>query len=437
MSKPVEERARLAWLMGLTNATYGLAYAVVLVTVPQLLAAHGAAEPAIASLTALALTASMATFAVAPILDTLVSRRAWSIALALALSGLTFLVLRMPTGSAMFAPVLAIDALTISLFNASMGGWLGAALPKSSDETIGTWFAIGNAAGFGLGAVCQYWLVSHLPVGLGAAVVAGLTLIPLAILPLIPAPDADRRAVHESFANLRRDVLQLVHQPLVLRIILMFVLPCAAFTLTNAFGGIGRDFHASDSMVDIANGVGATLIGFFASLGARLLLKWVPAPLMYLGVGSLGAAFTLSLLALPRTPATYVLAVLGENAAQSLAQVAQNTIVFRSIRRGSPLASSQFGVLSTAFLVPYVYMQMLDGHGYKLAGNMSGSFLMDGLVSLAACALLAGPVLRWLRAGKLETASTDASIQVVPTGGSGSLSTRAAGSEKAFTSQSR
>jgi PAT family beta-lactamase induction signal transducer AmpG len=111
------------------------------------------------------------------------------------------------------------------------------------------------------------------------------------------------------------------------------------------------------------------------------------------------------LLALPHSPATYLLAVLGENAAQSIAQVSQNAIIFRSIREGSPLASSQFGLLSTAFGVPYAYMQGLDGFGYKLAGGVTGSFTMDGLVSLAACALLFWPVLRWIATGRLEVAS--------------------------------
>jgi PAT family beta-lactamase induction signal transducer AmpG len=208
--------------------------------------------------------------------------------------------------------------------------------------------------------------------------------------------------MQESFGDLGRDVLNLVRQPVVLRILLMFLLPCAAFTLTNAFGGIGRDFRASEALVDIANGIGATVIGFIASLTGRLLLKRLPAPLMYLGIGVVGAAFTLSLLALPRTPEIYLLAVIGENAAQSIAQVSQNAIIFRSIREGSPLASSQFGLLSTAFVVPYAYMQMLDGYGYKLAGSVAGSFMMDAAVSLVACTLLAMPVYHWLRAGKLE-----------------------------------
>lgn len=403
MADPVDERPQLVWLMGLANAIFGFAYAVVLVTIPQLLAARGVGEPVIASLTSLALIFSLAVFAVAPVLDTMISRRSWSIALALTVSALLFILLLLPNGSSLLAPVLAMTALVTSLYNSAIGGWLGAALPKGSDEAIGTWFTIGNGFGFGLGAISQYWLMSHLPPPLGAAAIAVAALVPLAVVPLIPMPSGGRKAVRESFGSLVKDVLELVRQPVVLRILLMFVLPCAAFTLTNAFGGIGRDFHASDALIDVANGIGATIIGFIASLAARLLLKWIPAPLAYLGIGVVGAVFTLSLLALARTPATYLMAVIGENAAQSIAQVSQNAIVFRSIREGSPLASSQFGLLSTALVVPYAYMQMLDGYGYKLAGRVDGSFLMDAGLSLAACLLLAIPVTRWLRAGKLET----------------------------------
>ena len=405
MSKQLGSLAQRVWLMGFANATYGFGYAAVLVTVPQLLASHGVAEPVIAGMTTLALSFSLLVFAVAPVLDTLISRRAWSIGLGLVAATLTTLVLLLPATSHFLGSALAADALVLSLYNAAVGGWLGAALPKSSDETIGTWFTIGNSTGFGIGALTQYWLVSHTRGGLGAGLVGVATLIPLAVLALVPATDAGRKAVHESFRNLARDVVQLVRQPLVLRLLLMFILPCAAFTLTNAFGGMGPDFHAPDNLVSVANGIGTVVIGFFASILARIVLKRVSAPFLYLAIGCLGAAFTLGLLALPHSPATYLLAVLGENAAQSIAQVSQNAIIFRSIRQGSPLASSQFGLLSTAFVVPYVYMQGLDGYGYKLAGGVAGSFTMDALVSLAACALLFWPVMRWIATGRLEVSS--------------------------------
>ena len=391
--------------MGFANSTYGFGYAAVLVTAPQLLASHGVAEPAIADMTTLALSFALLVFAVAPVLDTLISRRAWSIGLGLVGATLTTLVLLLPATSRFLGAALAADALVLSLYNSAVGGWLGAVLPKSSDEAIGTWFTIGNSSGFGLGALTQSWLVTHTPAGIGAALVGVATLMPLAVLSLVPANDAGRKAVHESFRNLARDVVQLVSQPLVLRVLLMFILPCAAFTLTNAFGGMGPDFHASDNLVSVANGIGAVVIGLAASIFARLLLKRVSAPFLYLAIGSLGATFTLALLALTHSPATYLLAVLGENAAQSIAQVSQNAIIFRSIQQGSPLASSQFGLLATAAVVPYAYMQGLDGFGYKLAGGVAGSFMMDALVSLAACALLFWPVLRWLARGKLEVSS--------------------------------
>ncbi|HZL01016.1 MAG TPA: MFS transporter [Caulobacteraceae bacterium] len=393
--------------MGFANSTYGFGYAAILVTAPQLLAAHGVAQPVIAGMTALATAVSLAVFVLAPVLDTLISRRAWSIGLALVGAALTTLALLLPARSPWLGAMLPAAALTFSLYNAAVGGWLGAALPKSCDATISTWFTIGNSTGFGIGALIQFWLLAHLPAGGGALVVGVATLVPLAFLPLIPATDLGRKAMGESFGALARDLSHLVRQGLVLRILLMFLLPCAAFTLTNAFGGLGPDFHASDGVVGVANGVGAVLIGLGASLLARLILKRFSAPLAYLSIGVLGAAFTLALVALPHTPSTYILAVLGENAAQSIAQVSQNAIIFRSIPQGSPLASSQFGLLSTAFGVPYAYMLAMDGYGYKLAGGVAGSFVMDAGLSLAACLILVWPVMRWLAAGKLEVGADD------------------------------
>ena len=282
-----------------------------------------------------------------------------------------------------------------------MGGWLGAVLPKSADETIGTWFMLGNAIGFGLGAQVQFWLLTHLPAPLGAAIVAGIVLIPLGTLMVMPSPDAERTAVRESFDRLANDMSQLVRHGPVLRILALFLLPCGAFTLTNAFGGIGGGFHASPELVDSSTGFVSVIVAMIAALLFKTLLTRVRAPLAYLAVGSIGAAFTLALLPLPLAPWVFVLAVVGENIAQTCAQVAQNTIIFRSIPLGSPLASSQFGLLQTAAYVPYVYMQALDGQGFALHG-ISGMFLMDAGVSLAACALVLVPVIGWLRAGLLE-----------------------------------
>lgn len=389
--------------MGLSNSAYGFSYAGVLVTMPQVMAAHGVGEPEIAGLVFLSGLASLMTFAVAPILDTLVSRQAWARGLGIAVAVLTAILLGVPPTGPWVGPFMMADALALVMLTTALGGWLGAALPKDQDDTIGAWFTIGNGVGFGIGAFCQYQLITRLPAPAGQIMVGVIALAPILLQQLIPSPDLGRKAVRESFGNLVRDVSVLVRQPRVLRITVMLALPCAAFTLTNAFGGLGRDFHASAEMVDFANGIGPTAVGMAAALLGRWCLRFVQAPVLYLGIGAVGAVFTVLIIGLPHTWLVYLIAVCGENIAQSIAQVAQNAITFGSIRRGSPIAATQFGLLTTAALLPYTYMLKLDGWGYKLTGNVTGQFFMDAGVSLAACLLIAVPVLRWMRSGKLTT----------------------------------
>ena len=412
MTSTIEASPRHVWLMGLANMTYGYGFAVILVTAPQLLAARGVAEPVIANVTALAMASTLGTFLLAPLLDCWMSRRSWAIGLALLGAILIFAALLLPANSPLFTPALCLTALTLGLFPAAVGGWLGAALPKSADETIGAWFNIGNASGFGIGAQVQFWLLSHLSAPLGPAIVAAIVLLPLGTLAVMPSPDAERSGMRESFGRLARDVAHLLQHGPVVRILILFALPCGAFTLTNAFGGIGGVFHASPALVDSATGFISVIVSLIAALLFKPLLTRIRAPIAYLAVGTIGAIFTLSLLPLPLVPWVFVLAVVGENIAQTCAQVAQNTMVFRSIPLGSPLASSQFGLLQTAALVPYAYMQALDGQGFSWRG-VSGSFLMDAGLSMLACALVLVPVLRWLRAGLLEAPTDDVPADVV------------------------
>ena len=400
--------------MGLSNAAYGFCYAGVLVTMPQIMAAHGVSQPVIASVTALSGLASLATFLVAPILDTLMSRRAWAHGLGFVAAALTAIMLGVSPTGPLIAPLMMADALALVMLTTALGGWLGAALPKAMDDTIGAWFTIGNGVGFGIGAFCQYELITSLPAPLGQIAVGAIGLLPLTVLRLIPTADSGRKAVRESFAALARDLAVLIRQPLVLRIAIMLGMPGAAFTLTNAFGGLGPDFHVSAHVVDAANGFGATVIGMAAALIGRWCLRHVHAALLYLGIGSLGAVFTALVIGLPHTAVVYIVAVAGENIAQSVAQVAQNAIIFGSIRRGSAIAASQFGLLTTAALMPYTYMLALDGWGYQLAGTVQGQFFMDAGVSLTACAILIVPVLRWMRSGKLVAANNDGVGDVEP-----------------------
>jgi PAT family beta-lactamase induction signal transducer AmpG len=132
-----------------------------------------------------------------------------------------------------------------------------------------------------------------------------------------------------------------------------------------------------------------------------------PLPL-YLLIGTVGSVFTLLLLALPRTPATFAVAFVGENVVQALSFTAAVAICFEVIGRNNALAATQFGLLTAMTVIPIVYMGRLDGRVYSMAWSghralrgMTGTMLVDGGLSLAACVVMYAAMQRLARRTRL------------------------------------
>jgi PAT family beta-lactamase induction signal transducer AmpG len=152
--------------------------------------------------------------------------------------------------------------------------------------------------------------------------------------------------------------------------------------------GLGKDFGASEEFVGVVAGVGAAIAGIFGALLVPRIVRGLAVNRAYLGIGAVGAAFTLAQILLPRSPATFALCMVGQNGIQAAAFAATNILILRSIREDNPMAATQFALLSAASGVPLAYMQWLDGNAYD-HGGLTSSYLTDALVSLTACALLA------------------------------------------------
>src|ERR1700731_2167263 len=87
------------WLMGLTNAVFGMYGGILVISVPQMLSARHVPEATIAAMTAVMISPSFWTFLVSPVLDVRFSRRWYSIvpaAVAAALLSLALLNLEHP-----------------------------------------------------------------------------------------------------------------------------------------------------------------------------------------------------------------------------------------------------------------------------------------------------------------------------------------------------
>ncbi len=385
------------WLMGFTNATFGLYGGFAVVTLPGMLAAQGLLGGRIAAITATVLSPAFWAFLVAPILDVRFSRRSY----ALGFSSLAALAVALTV--AFRTHVVLIEAITLagyfaaSLVQGAVGGWMGSLIGKEQDSRLGAWFAVANIGSGGVMMLVAGELVTQLRPALAGALLGIMMLLPCLIYLVLPAPGPDRRLAGESFRQFFAEVVSLLRRREVLIALALFSLPSASFTLTNVLGGIGKDFAASERMVGLLAGSGSAVAGVVGSLLLPPLAKKLALRPLYLGIGLAGALFTSMLLLLPHTPSTFAIAITGENAFQSLAFAAANAITFETIGPKNPLAATQFSVLLGVTNFPITYMGFVDGRAYAW-GGVRGSFLVDAGVSIAVCLLLAWG-LRRLRMG--------------------------------------
>ena len=398
MTVEASQAARLppVQLMGMANLPYGFFGAVVLLAVPQLLAARHVPEAQIASVTAFALIPGFCGFLLAPVLDVRFSRRSYAFALAVLSVALMVLALESLGDLPRLAGLLFAGYGAQVLFTAAVSGWLASLTPEADESKLAAWLNVANISGFGIMAVVSVALLRVLPPLVGPLVLGALVLAPTAIFFWMPAPGADRRLAKESFGQLIGDLAHLVRQPSVLRVLPLFALPAASFALTNTLGGLGAEFGASEAVVGIAGGVGVVVAGVVGALLVPVLVKRVSPIRLYLLIGTVGALFTLLLIVLPRTPATFVLAMTGENVFQAAAFATEFTIMFASMGKANPFAATHFALLNAATCLPIAYMQLVDGHAHAWKGA-TGSFLADALVTLVACATLAVFVKVWRR----------------------------------------
>jgi MFS transporter, PAT family, beta-lactamase induction signal transducer AmpG len=383
------------WLMGLSNASFGLYNGFVFFAMPQLLAARHVSEARIAGITAVAMSPYFWAVVFGPMLDVRFSRR-WYATLFAALESV-FVILAVMNLDHLAALECALVAggVAAMLASTALGGWLSTVCPKKDENRLSAWYNIANVGAAGITAVLGGELVRHLPLWLAALLLGLVVFAPAALFLMIPAPGPDRRLAGESFSQFNREVLALLRRREVLIALLLFLSPCGSFTLSNMLGGLGNDFNASARMVSLSGGAGSFVPGILGCLLFPIIARWMPLRFLYLANGILGGLFTASLILLPHASWTFVLAFVGECLFQAVSFAILIGIVFETIGQNNPLAATTFTFLVAAANIPVTYMLLVDGRAYSF-GGAAGSFAADAAISVAAC-LLVGLLLFRLR----------------------------------------
>lgn len=379
--------------MGMTMLSFGMLGGIVVVTMPQLLAAHHVREGEIAAVTAVAFSPIFWGFLICPILDVRYTRRSYAIAGTVVAAVLTPVALLSLHHLALMG-VLMIIAYVGATFNQNaLGGWFSTLVPHTGQSRLSAWMQIGNTVGFGLTAMVGFDLIRDLSVPVAAVLLGAMQLVPLAIYPFVDVTPPDARLARDSFAQFFREVGLLFNRRDVQIALAMFLLPSSSFALTNMLSGLGDSFHASPQIVGFAGGAGVIIAGFIGSLAPPPLARRMPLRPLYLTIGIVGGLFTLCLLLAPSTAWVFVVAILGENIFQSLALTGSFAITFETIGPDNPLAATTFAVLGAATNFPIDYMTALDGRAFDWHG-LAGSYLVDAGVGITCCLLLAAMLWR-------------------------------------------
>jgi len=375
------------WLMGLTNLSYGLYGGAIAFAVPQLLGSRQVPEATIASLTAVAISPGFWAFLFSPVLDVRFSRRFYAAGLAV-FSSLTLVVAFLSLDHlALLEVVLTVGFFAAYLFQSALGGWLSSITSAEEENLVSVWITIGNTGGFSLMAIGCNQIVRHFSPFASALILAATVLVPIIPFPFMQAPGPDRRLASESFPQFFGDLVSLVKRREVLVALVLFISPAATFSLTNFLGGRGSDFHASAGFVGLIGGAGVAFGGIAGCLIFPALSRLMPLRPFYLAVGVAGAMCTLSLIPLPRVPASFAIVLIAENLFQCLAITACTAITFETIGQNNPLASTTFCFLGSAYGVPISYMLYVDAFGYARKG-ISGALGIDAVTGIVASVLL-------------------------------------------------
>src|SRR3954451_1044834 len=114
------DRLPPVWLLGLCNLPLGAFWAVMLLTVPQLLAANRVPESRIASVTAIGLIPSFCSFLLSPILDWRFTRRAFATVLLVLTVGALVAVLKSLSNLTLLTAFMFLGGATVNLYQAAL-----------------------------------------------------------------------------------------------------------------------------------------------------------------------------------------------------------------------------------------------------------------------------------------------------------------------------
>ncbi|HXB62980.1 MAG TPA: MFS transporter [Acidobacteriaceae bacterium] len=379
-------RARLL-AMGFAMAPLGFVFGFINTGVPILLAAQGVSVGRIASVVVICYLPTSIGFLGCPILDVRFTRRAYIIVCALIAALSLAAAVLLYRHIDLFTAFTVLSCTAVVFLGNALGGWQADVIPSADFGWLGAWLNIANLGAAGIFGTLTIHLVRTLPIGVAAALLALIILLPLLLLFAYPAPLLPTRGAGETFRRLFRDIFHIFRQRACLLGLLAFLLPSSCFALSDVFASLGKDFHTSENAMANLDGVGVAIACSLGTLiGAVLCNKFFRGK-VYVAIGFGGAICSIALMFTPHTLLYFAGGLLGYSFVQGINYTAFSAFSLDLTGPNNPLAATQIAVLTAAANMPILYMAYLEGHVHDRFG-LRPMFAVDAGASVLAATLL-------------------------------------------------
>lgn len=359
---------------------------------PYLLRRQGVAVDRIAEIVALASIPNVWYFLYSPVVDLGLRRRTW-ILLAAATAGIgsAIAILLTPTSLAGVTVFLFAAGAVGSLISSANGALLTMLAPGVRGRASG-WYQAGNLGGGTIGGGLAIWLADRVSLPLLAVGAFALIVLPATAAFLIQESPAPRRACAPLFADLFRDLQDVLRSRRTLLGLVFFLSPVSSAAVGNLISGLGPDYRAPASEVMWISGIAGGLLSAFGSFIGGVVCDRMDRMKAYALAGGLSAVFAAYLAFAPPNAWTYGLGYSGYSIAAGFGYAVFTALVLEVLGHRRHAAGTAYSLLVASGNVPILYMTWLDGIGYRRGA-------VKGLMSVDAFANGAGAVLLLLLAG--------------------------------------
>jgi MFS family permease len=368
---------------------YGASFGFVSVALTFLARENGVTVPEIGTLVALAFLPHTWKFLYAPIVDTTLTRKAWyviGLAILVAGTGACLLVPITRDSLGTITKLVLVTQIGLTLLNMGCEAFIGYAVSDAMKGRAAGWYQAGQLFGLGVGGAAMLWLAQHVSHGLTAALSAvGLTACGVPMLFLDEPEGRDREGVRAAFATLLRDIVKLATSRAGIIALLIALAPIGSGAASNLFSAIAVDWRASDTVVEVANGVG----GGIAAAGGALAAAWVGTRMSRTTVYAIAAALVggsaVAMALTPHTPTMYVVWTLAYQVFLGYGQAVFVGFIFETIGKGA--VATKYNIFASLLNLRVVYATRLDGIAHASWGA-DGVLFTDTALTVAGLVAL-------------------------------------------------